>query len=145
MSLKSKTASFRRLDWPARFLLLEATLVLSGVVVGLRLLRLKRLEKVLGRLMRKPTAPVELDADKIVRMVSIASRYVPGTSGCLPRALTAQMLLARRGYDSTVRIGVRKPGDELDAHAWLEIDGRVLIGESEEVYSPLLDIERRDS
>lgn len=49
---------------------------------------------------------------------------------CLTQALVLQYLLLRRGDDSAeLHIGVTKSDEEeLQAHAWIERDGRVLIG-----------------
>lgn len=48
---------------------------------------------------------------------------------CLTQALVLQYLLLRRGDDSAeLHIGVTKSNEELQAHAWMERNGRVLIG-----------------
>jgi hypothetical protein len=67
--------------------------------------------------------------ERIVRLVAAASRLVPGAR-CLTRAVAAQLLLARQGNLVELRIGVRKQGDRLEAHAWLENQGAP-ISESE--------------
>jgi hypothetical protein len=43
--------------------------------------------------------------------------------GCLPRALVAAAILENRGDQVAVRIGVRRDGGALSAHAWVERDG----------------------
>ena len=48
---------------------------------------------------------------------------------CLIEAMALQDLLARRGWSAQLRIGVRNHGESLEAHAWLESGGRVLIGD----------------
>ena len=61
--------------------------------------------------------------------------------GCLPRSIALQRLLADRGVTARLRVGVRKEGAELHAHAWVESAGRV-VGEAEPVearFLPLLD------
>ena len=81
--------------------------------------------------------------DRVVWAVVVASRYVP-MSTCLTQALAAQVLLARRGYSAHLHIGVAKEGAEakLKAHAWVESDGKVLIGGSEPGrYTHLLALE----
>ena len=58
-------------------------------------------------------------------------------------ALDTQVLLSRRGHPTLHHIGVAK-GEEgcLEAHAWLESRGKVVIGGSElERYTPLLALE----
>jgi hypothetical protein len=68
--------------------------------------------------------------DRIVWAVIVASQYIPRAT-CLAQALAAQILLARECYQSNLRIGVAKGDkDQLEAHAWLESDGKVLIGGS---------------
>ncbi len=70
--------------------------------------------------------------ERISWAVRAASRFVPGASNCLVRALATQSLLGRFGYRSDLRIGVRKAADGgLAAHAWLESGGAVVIGEFE--------------
>jgi len=67
--------------------------------------------------------------DKVVWAVRVASRYMPGRVKCLAQALTAQVLLERRGYQTQLRIGVAKgEGGQLEAHAWVESQGRIVIG-----------------
>src|SRR5262249_37751526 len=66
--------------------------------------------------------------ERIVWAVGAAACLVPRAT-CLVRALAAQALLARRGYASQLRLGAsRAPGRSFEAHAWIERDGRVLIG-----------------
>lgn len=61
--------------------------------------------------------------------VKAASRHLFFTPTCLVQALALRTLLLRKGYTSRLRLGVAKDSDALmDAHAWLEMDGRVLIG-----------------
>ncbi len=62
--------------------------------------------------------------------VHIAGRYTPGVAKCLVRALTAQLLLTRYGYPHQLHIGVAKSAaDTLEAHAWIEYQGRVIVGQ----------------
>ncbi len=57
------------------------------------------------------------------------SNYVPAAS-CLTQALATQVLLSRRGQVSNLRIGVtRGAKDEFKAHAWLESNGEIIIGQ----------------
>ena len=56
--------------------------------------------------------------------VDRALALLPGDTGCLVRATTLSRHLVAAGLDATVRIGVRRTGTRLDAHAWVEVDGR---------------------
>ena len=70
-------------------------------------------------------------ASRVLWAVVAVTQRIPFASNCLVRAITAQILLARYGYASDLRIGVTKPQDGkcIKAHAWLEKDGKILIGE----------------
>ena len=60
--------------------------------------------------------------------MAAASRRVPKAT-CLTQAIALRTLLARDGKESELRIGVAKAEDgRLEAHAWLESDGRIVIG-----------------
>jgi hypothetical protein len=60
--------------------------------------------------------------------VEATARRVPEAS-CLTQALAADVMLRRAGATPQVRIGVAKDRQEFEAHAWLELDGRVLVGD----------------
>jgi len=45
--------------------------------------------------------------------------------------LAASRLLAQNGYKSTLHIGVKRTDDVFEAHAWVEYDGRAIIGSGE--------------
>lgn len=65
----------------------------------------------------------------MVWAVEVVSRRSPGST-CLVQALAAQLLLARYGHPSLLQIGVARPDQGmLKAHAWLEHEGTVLIGD----------------
>src|SRR5438309_2778968 len=121
-----------RLAHAERVLLVEAALLLSAIGLGLRLLPFGSLRDLLDRLSRprhglRPQA--RLPAARIAWAVERMSRIVPGARSCLVQALAAQVLLARRGHEARVRIGVARPRDgSLEAHVWVEGDGAVLLG-----------------
>jgi Transglutaminase-like superfamily len=51
---------------------------------------------------------------------------LPGDTRCLARSLVLMTMLARRGLDGTLIIGVRT-APAFGAHAWVELDGRPLL------------------
>lgn len=76
-----------------------------------------------------PSGPVG-DPDRIARAVRTARRRLPAAPACLGTAVVARAMLAAHGHPSDLRIGVARPGSgELEAHAWVERDGRVLVGD----------------
>jgi len=86
----------------------------------------------------------QVDLGKIVWAVNIATRYTPGGAKCLARALTTQVLMNSYGDLVELRIGVAKgDGGKLEAHAWVEYQGRVAIGYLSDLsrYIPLPSLE----
>lgn len=68
-----------------------------------------------------------------------------GSPTCLARGLTWQVLAAQGGGYARLRLGVaRTNAGRLEAHAWLESGGRVLVGGTSlvlERYTPLLTLD----
>jgi len=64
---------------------------------------------------------------KIVWAVSAAARRIPRAT-CLTQALATQIMLGRRAYATDLHFGAKKNGQKLDAHAWIERNGNILIG-----------------
>lgn len=125
-----RLASFLALPSAEQRLILAAATLLTGVRVGLWALSFGRVHGAIRRLAgRSRLAPRDgLPAERIVWAVGAADRLVPRTT-CLVRALAAHVLLARHGHASELRLGVAGgSGRAFEAHAWLEHDGRVLIG-----------------
>jgi len=142
---------FMRLPAAERRLLMKAILLLCAVKVGLGLLPFQTLRRLLANLAVLPVGLRDVEdprsIERIVWAVELAGRLVPRASTCLTQALTAQVLLLRRGHPALVHIGtVKGESGEFQAHAWVESGGEVLIGGHElEQYSPLaiLEGERR--
>lgn len=63
---------------------------------------------------------------RLARAVTRTLKALPTDSRCLVESATLVGMLARRGVDSTLVLGVR-PGEEFAAHAWVEIGGRTLL------------------
>jgi hypothetical protein len=116
-----------------RRLLLVGGVVVACVRILLWILPFRRLVRLVERtaLRSARVAPVRLPEDTNVTLawgVTTAARYVPRAT-CLTQALAAQWLFAWFGHPTQLRIGVAKGnGKLLQAHAWLESEGRVLVG-----------------
>jgi hypothetical protein len=134
---------FLRLPAAERQLLISAVLLLWAVKLGLMLLPFHTLRQLLSKLARVTpglSPSRRSSVKKVVWAVEAAGRLVPWASTCLTQALTAQVLLLRRGYPALVHIGaVKGEGGGLQAHAWVENEGDVVIGGHElEQYTPLV-------
>lgn len=123
------------LDWirprlENRLLLVKTFLFLCLVRLGLKFLPFRTLQKWLSHLGQfSPKTPERLSIGKIVWAVDTGTRYMPGGVKCLARALVAQTMMKQHGHQSELRIGVAKgQTGELEAHAWVEHQGKVAIG-----------------
>lgn len=77
------------------------------------------------------TAKSEVAVDQVSFAVNRASFKITSAS-CLALALSGWMMLARRGVPSQIRLGARREPSAGDlAHAWLEYQGRCVIGSNE--------------
>ena len=112
------------------WLLLKAALLLEVIKLGMRLLPFRTLRRLAARAAATRRRHVGTSsADRIAWIVEVASRHTPGVKTCLAQALAAQVLLARRGHPTLLRIGVVKDEKEqFQAHAWVESGGKTVIG-----------------
>ena len=59
---------------------------------------------------------------------------------CLPQALAAHWMLARRGVPSHIRFGVRAGAPGLSSHAWLICRGEPVLGQAAGIaYQPVFE------
>jgi len=96
--------------------------------------------------MGEPDVKARREAWECAHAVSRAARLVPRAS-CLTQALALQRLLARRGLESSLFLGVDRAGKpsrtarpralRFEAHAWVEWRGRILIGGDISRWTPL--------
>jgi len=78
----------------------------------------------------QPCETVQSSPERLAWMIDSTGIAFPGLLKCLPRALAGFILLRRCGWDVILKIGTRRRRPELpvEAHAWLERDGEILIG-----------------
>jgi hypothetical protein len=138
--------SFLRLPINDQRLLVKAALLLEAIKLVMRLVPFQVLRRLVDRAARAPMGMKRVDsasAERVAWAVQAASRHMVGEKTCLTQALAAQTLLTRRGYPALLRIGVVKnEGRVFQAHAWVECEGKVVIGGHElERYTPLATLE----
>jgi hypothetical protein len=68
---------------------------------------------------------VRREVARAVWLVGAMSRHIVRVP-CLSRSVALARMLARRNVASEIRIGVRTREDRLEAHAWVEVDGRAV-------------------
>ena len=119
-----------------RALLLGAMWWVGAVRFGLWLVPFGTLQRALERMARSSAKLPVADQDSINRVtwaLKVASRIVPSAT-CLTQALAAQVMLGRRAQPIDLRIGVAKTAEgRLEAHAWVELEGRIVIGEQNDL------------
>jgi hypothetical protein len=128
---------------------IHALLVVIAIRLGLWTIRFQTVRHIVEnvsatrRQIPHPSEDIDAMISNISRTVRLTARIVPEAT-CLTRALAAQVLLAYEGLFSTLRIGVARgeKGEGFKAHAWLECDGRIVIGGDEmPEYFPLPPIQ----
>jgi hypothetical protein len=132
---------FKNLPPGARGLFLRAALLLPLISLGLRTrgfrstqLRLQKcLPKIVSGTAISPPSAVDARVELTARMVMSAAHRAFRKATCLEKSLALWGLLGRQGIASSVRIGARKFGERLEAHAWVECDG-IALNEPEEMH-----------
>ena len=68
------------------------------------------------------------DIDRITFATRAMGARVPWRSDCLVQALAAQRWLASLGIGSAIHLGVKPSESPIDAHAWLMVGDRIVLG-----------------
>lgn len=126
--LRRKLRTFLHLDTAERQLLCEAVLMLALS----RLIVLTVPFRVLAPWLCRTAETTSCDQkllSAVRQAVMVAARNVPWSALCLPQALTAKAMLARRGYGSTFHLGAAfDKNGKVIAHAWLVAGGQIVVG-----------------
>lgn len=122
--------------WRWRAAVAEAMVLASLARFLIRFVPFKFWRPSLGRIAGSGGRPEKGDgletALPLAKAVNRGADLLPGETICLPRAMTLQWMLARRGRPSSLVFGVSSE-TEIDAgralHAWIECDGMVVLGD----------------
>jgi hypothetical protein len=131
MKLRSKLKTLLQMPQGDRQLIAFTFLLLIGIRIGLWLLPFQTLLQRLNQVSRKAAqfpSPSPLSIASIQWSVNTISRYFAPGSRCLARALTVKVLLDWQNQPNDLRIGVAKGEAGLEAHAWVEVQGQIVIG-----------------
>lgn len=127
-SVSHKLRRFAALEPVRRARLLTAMMAASFVRLSIRRRGYAGTRELLRRW--TPDSPPALAPSREAEIVELDAWAIRATgeqmSGatCLVRSLTLWWLLARRGIRSEIQFGVQKAAADLEAHAWLEWNGR---------------------
>lgn len=130
----SRIRKFAALSAADRRLLCEAVLRLLAASMAVRFSSPLRLASKFSAPGHRQPSPVH-SAERITWAVEAAARLL--RARCLTTSVAASALLRRYGYPAIVRIGVHTRTGNLKAHAWVEMDGRVLSGGDTAEFRPL--------
>jgi hypothetical protein len=124
--------TLRALTPADRLLLVEAVSLIVALRAGLCLLPFTTVRRCVSRWAGlKVRAGCE--PGRIAWAVGAIGSRIPGTT-CLVEALAADSMLRRRGHASALKVGVRRGAAlSIDAHAWVECSGTVVIGTTPEL------------
>jgi hypothetical protein len=123
-------------DWQ---LLVAAALAQVITAAALRVVPLLSLRARAVRFRRLAKMLVRGSEERVIWAIQATGGRLAGLSTCLVRALVADLVLGSPGRPLCLTIGVRRTADgALDAHAWVEREGRVLIGATSGTYVPLV-------
>lgn len=120
---------WRRLTREEKRLWREAFIAVILVRVSLWLVSFNRIFTFTERYQTRHFGKVasEVCPRAIGQTVSRVARRIPQAS-CLTQAIAARLLLARRGHKSALRFGGKQVDGELEAHAWVEVEGVIVVG-----------------
>jgi|SRR5262245_24417951 len=125
-----KLRTLNSMSWADRELVAEAAVLLAAARATLAILPFRWFQPWLSLNRAEATANAT-HVTRVRRAVNIASRNLPWKAPCLPQAMAAKVMLARRGTPSSLWIGAaRADGGEMILHAWLEAGGTVVTGEA---------------
>lgn len=120
-----------------KWLLGQTCIVLGASRLGLRCLSFHTLHHLIDKLSNRliqANGTRELTPEQIISAVETSTYYMPGQPQCLSRAITTKIILAVYGYHCNLKLGVMKtPMSSLEAHAWIEYEGNVVIGGGQEL------------
>lgn len=129
MSRVSSLKRFRQLAPHGKLLIVEATLGLAAAAAAIAFLPFRRAVKLGSVSGSSAGRPTESEVDEIIWSVKAVACRVPWRAMCFERGLTVQWMLRRRGFDAKLVYGARLGEEaELDAHVWVTLDDRILIG-----------------
>jgi hypothetical protein len=123
---------FLALTGPERRLIVKAVLLLPLIKAALKTLPFRTVCRLLDRAART-RVPVHdgLSPARIAWGVTATGRYLLTARPCLTQALAVRLLLVRRGHPAHLQLGVaRRECGPLEAHAWIESAGEIVVGGS---------------
>jgi hypothetical protein len=128
VKLQRKIGTFLAMSGADRWRICEAIVMLGVARFVFLTVPFRFLAPWLRRAPETPTCDEALLL-QVRQAVTIAAHNVPWNAVCLPQAIAAKAMLARRGCGSAFHLGATfDPKGKLIAHAWLVAGGKVVVG-----------------
>ncbi len=120
-------------------ILLRAASLVSAIRLALWIVPFAKLRRTVALLARPHSRHAShYSPNELSWAVRAVSGYVPRAT-CLTQALSLHILFRREGLPSRIRIGVSKDAGHFEAHAWVESQDRVVIGDTGlQRYTPMM-------
>ena len=143
----SRIERFFRLPSEEQRLVVEATFLLLGVYLALRVVSFRRIEKWACAPSGSEHPPVEEQhdwAERVSWCIGVAAAHLLLPVRCLEKSVTLLRMIRRRNVWGELRIGVAVEKNDIAAHAWVELEGRpvnepVAVGEGFSTLLPATD------
>ncbi len=129
-----------RLSPREQFLLAQTFALTAGTRLALRVVPFRAVLRAADAATPRSRAARRPSRRQIVRFARASARRLLGERPCLTQALVVLYLFRRHRYPARLRIGVQKrAAGRLEAHAWIESQGRIVIGRLPDLhtYTPL--------
>lgn len=129
--------SFIKIQLDKKILLIKTFFLMILIKLALHFFSLKRIKKI-SLLLKSTKKRTNTEMKDILWAINVISNLFKFK--CLTTALAGQILLSRCNYQSKLKIGVKNIY-EFEAHAWLEIDNEIILGEHSEAFISILEID----
>lgn len=123
------------LKHPGKLYLLEAFVLLLYARILVVFKPFKQIAPTLGNHMKESSSEATLEqvekAKTIGRAIKRVSQFTPVRSMCFEQAITASIMLSKRGIKTTTYFGVLKDDsvkEKLKAHAWIKVGETTITG-----------------
>ena len=140
-----KLQKFWNLSWSEQWVLCRAAFLLVAAEVGLRVFSFSRVVAWARRTRRQNRSAGMASPERISWLVETAARHSWLRPTCLRKSLVLCALLQKQGLKARLVIGTTSPSGAFRAHAWVEVDGKVLGAEGPPSYVELVAFENLSS
>ena len=119
------------------WILMEAGLALIFFRVSLKFIPFNKFYLVLKIFLKTPRRPYTDRLNytyRVVKSVNRCGHYLV-RGKCLPQALAVHVLLNNKRIFNDLHVGFNKTANVYSAHAWIEAENKILIGEVKNIHS----------